>query len=149
MLEFNADAWQLVCVDLSSHNFSRRVDQFARQIQQPVGTAGCRPRMGTDALQLVYAGRQTDRRCKPAAAGHWHWYARPINPQNGVVRQAVNLGWYNLPLKHQLENRFEIPVHIINDSHIAGLAEYTLAKCVPAPTIVIKIRPGHRCGHCP
>ncbi len=147
MLEFNADAWQLVCVDLSSHNFrgvlTNLRGEFSNRLELPV--AG---RMGTDALQLVYT--LVDRLIAAATQpllGIGIGTPGLINPQNGVVRQAVNLGWYNLPLKHQLENRFEIPVHIINDSHIAGLAEYTFGEVRPSTNlIVIKIGQGIGAG---
>ncbi len=48
-----------------------------------------------------------------------------VDPQNGVVLRAVNLGWLNLPLRDRFEDQFGLPVHIANDSHLAALAEYT------------------------
>ncbi|QMW68465.1 ROK family transcriptional regulator [Mumia sp. ZJ1417] len=43
----------------------------------------------------------------------------------GVVRQAPNLGWYELPLAEIVSDRVGLPVSIANDANIAALAECT------------------------
>ena len=48
-----------------------------------------------------------------------------IDAQQGVVRQAVNLDWRDLPLRNLLESRYNVPVYIANDSQVAALGEYT------------------------
>ena len=48
-----------------------------------------------------------------------------IVPSTGVVRNAVNLGWYDVPVRTLLEARYDLPVYVVNDSHAAALAEYT------------------------
>jgi N-acetylglucosamine repressor len=70
-----------------------------------------------------------------------------IDTQNGIVRQAVNLGWKNLPLKSLLEERYGLPIYIANDSHVAALAEYTFGrKRQVANMAVIKVGPGVGAG---
>ena len=44
---------------------------------------------------------------------------------HGVVRQAVNLGWENIPLVSLLSERYHLPVHIANNSQARALAEHT------------------------
>lgn len=48
-----------------------------------------------------------------------------VDPANGIVLRAVNLDWVNLPLRELLEERYNLPTYIANDSHMATLAEYT------------------------
>lgn len=147
MLQVNANARQLICVDLGSHKFRGALTnlrgEFSNRLELPV-----EGRTGTDAFQLVYTlvDRLVAASTQPLL-GIGIGTPGLINPEKGVVRQAVNLGWYNLPLKQQLESRFELPVHIVNDSHIAGLAEYTFGEVRPSNNlIVIKIGQGIGAG---
>jgi N-acetylglucosamine repressor len=48
-----------------------------------------------------------------------------VDATNGVVCNAVNLDWKNLPLKALLEERYGLPCHVSNDSQVAALAEIT------------------------
>jgi len=48
----------------------------------------------------------------------------PLNPWTGVVTEAANLsGWYDVPLAHIVEERFELPTLLGNDANVAALAE--------------------------
>lgn len=46
-----------------------------------------------------------------------------INPEKGVVYEAVNIGWKNLNLKLELERLSDLPVFIENDANLAALGE--------------------------
>jgi glucokinase len=48
----------------------------------------------------------------------------PLDAATGVVYQAPNLGWHNVPLKDLLEKRLGIPVAVDNDANLAALGEY-------------------------
>jgi N-acetylglucosamine repressor len=48
-----------------------------------------------------------------------------MDPQKGIVRTAVNLDWFDLPLADLLREKFDMPIYIANDSQAAALAEYT------------------------
>ena len=47
---------------------------------------------------------------------------------HGVVRQAVNVGWENVPLASLLNERYHVPVYIANDSQARALAEHTFGS---------------------
>lgn len=48
----------------------------------------------------------------------------PLNPWTGVITEAANLsGWYDVPLVHIIEERFEMPTLLGNDANVAALAE--------------------------
>ncbi|MDX1520592.1 MAG: ROK family transcriptional regulator [Anaerolineae bacterium] len=70
-----------------------------------------------------------------------------MDVQQGIVRKAVNLGWYDLPLRACLQERYDLPVHIANDSQVAALAEYTFgASQGQQNLIVIKAGRGTSAG---
>ena len=48
-----------------------------------------------------------------------------MDARNGVVRRAINLDWLNLPLRDLLQERYDVPVYLANDSHAAALGEYS------------------------
>lgn len=59
-----------------------------------------------------------------------------IDTAGGGVRSAVNLGWHDLPLRDLLQRRYELPVYVANDSHLAALAEYSFGS-QPAEHVVV------------
>ena len=42
----------------------------------------------------------------------------------GIVRRAVNRNWRDLPLVDLIQSRYDLPVYIANDGHVAALGEY-------------------------
>lgn len=51
-----------------------------------------------------------------------------LDAQQGIIRQAVNIGWKDLPLGNLLKRRYDLPVYLVNDSQAAALAQYTFAN---------------------
>ena len=47
-----------------------------------------------------------------------------LDTTNGIVRHAVNLGWVDLPLGELLQERYDVPVYLANDSQVSALAEH-------------------------
>lgn len=114
----------LLCLDLSGANFRGAVIDLRGEIhhREAVPVAGAR---GTAALALVVD--LIDRLEQAAAAPLLGiGVATPglVDPGEGVVRRAVNLGWSDVALARILEERSSLPVHIANDSKAAALAEY-------------------------
>ncbi|WP_370614902.1 ROK family transcriptional regulator [Mumia sp. Pv 4-285] len=62
----------------------------------------------------------------------------------GVVRQAPNLGWYELPLAAAVGERVGLPVSISNDANIAALAECTFGAGNPDGLLLVAV--GHGVG---
>ena len=49
----------------------------------------------------------------------------PLDPFHGIVLEAPNIpGWVNLPLRKELEERFQVPVTLGNDANLAALGEW-------------------------
>jgi N-acetylglucosamine repressor len=51
-----------------------------------------------------------------------------VDAVNGVVHQAVNLNWREVPLCSLLQTRYNLPVYMANDCQVAALAEYTFGS---------------------
>ncbi len=49
----------------------------------------------------------------------------PLDPETGVIIFAPNLGWKDVPLKTELEERIGIPTFVDNDVNVGTLGEHT------------------------
>lgn len=103
---------------------------------------------GEDALELVY--ELIDKLVSFAdspISGIGIGTPGLIDTRKGVVRNSVNLNWHDLYLKDLLEERYEFPVYIANDSQVAALAEFTFGDSKNISNlIVIKIGRGIGAG---
>lgn len=68
-----------------------------------------------------------------------------VDPQHGIVLRAVNRDWVNLPLRDLLAERYGLPVHVANDSHMAALAEHTYGAAHHSANLIV-IRVGQGIG---
>ena len=68
-----------------------------------------------------------------------------IDTSTGTVRWSVNLDWAELRLGPLVEERYDVPVVVANDSHVAALAELTFHRR-PRPNNLIVIRVGRGIG---
>lgn len=48
----------------------------------------------------------------------------PLDIKQGIVYQAPNLGWRNVPLKQLLEESLNLPVFLENDANLAAIGEH-------------------------
>jgi glucokinase len=48
----------------------------------------------------------------------------PLDVASGIVHEAPNLGWVEVPLKDSLEKRLGAPVYLDNDANLAAWGEY-------------------------
>ena len=46
-----------------------------------------------------------------------------VNPQNGWIENAANLGWKDANLKELVKKKFDLPVYIENDANVAAIGE--------------------------
>ena len=52
---------------------------------------------------------------------------------SGVVVEAANLGWHDLPLARELSTALDLPVHVVNDANAATLGRVR-ASATSRPT---------------
>ena len=66
---------------------------------------------------------------------------------DGTIRWAVNLDWQDLPLGQILQERYELPTIVANDSRVAALATYLFSgEERPRNLVVIKVGRGIGAG---
>jgi predicted NBD/HSP70 family sugar kinase/biotin operon repressor len=139
------DARQLICLDLSDDDFCGAVvnlrGEFSFRQVLPL-----QHRRGEQALQVVY---QLIESLLPHSSapilGIGIGTPGLVDARKGIVRQAVNRGWSDLPLKDLLSKRYQLPVFIGNDSHVAALAEYSFGENYQHPNLVL-IKAGEGIG---
>ncbi len=64
----------------------------------------------------------------------------------GAVIEASYLDWHNVPLGALLSERYSVPVHIVNNSRAAALAEYSFGGHDAENLLVVKIGNGIGAG---
>lgn len=134
-----------MCIDLGSQEFrgalvNLRGDIVAR------ATFLRTDEQGDAALKLVY--RLIDTLLKQTAVpllGIGVGTPGLVDPGNGIVMRAVNLGWHDLPLRDLIAKRYQQPVYLANDSHAAALAEYTFGR-QPASANLVLVKVGQGIG---
>lgn len=125
LLSVVEDAQHLIGVDLANSEFCGAIVNLRGKVIHSASLP-VQERDGEAALGLVFA----------LIEGLLNSAQRPIlgigigtpglmDPARGMVKQAVNLDWYDLPLADLLRERFQLPIYIANDSQAAALAEYT------------------------
>ncbi|WLT31021.1 ROK family transcriptional regulator [Geothrix sp. PMB-07] len=136
-VDFDAHARQLICVDLSGDEFQGALVNLKGDVllrhALPVGE-----RKGEAALQLAHRlieglWAQTSAPILGIGIGT----PGPVDTEKGIIRQAVNLGWANLDLRENLAGRYNVPIHIANDSHVAALAECAYGGHGRTPSLVL------------
>ncbi|WP_203667746.1 ROK family transcriptional regulator [Cellulomonas pakistanensis] len=65
---------------------------------------------------------------------------------SGVVVQAPNRGWYDLPLADLLAERLGVPVQVANDANTHALGEYTYGGATGAGLMVVTVGQGLGAG---
>jgi len=65
---------------------------------------------------------------------------------DGTVVEASYLDWHNVPLGALLADRYSVPVHVINNSRAAALAEYSFGNHNAENLLVVKVGNGIGAG---
>ncbi len=137
----------LIGIDLANSEFRGGVidlrGKIIHRLNMPVNS-----RNGEAALKLVYA--LVDQLIAAATSpllGIGIGTPGLIDARKGIVRNAVNLDWQDLPLRDLLETRYKLPVYIANDSQVAALGEYTFGHSQDSSNlIVVKVGRGVGAG---
>ncbi len=142
LLTMVAEARQLICLDLGNEQFAGALvnlgGHFEQQISLPVNG-----RTAQAALDLVYElVTQLLSHVTAPVLGLALGSPGLIDADAGLVKQSVNLDWHDLPLRQLLADRFQCPVYIANDSHLAALAEYSYGHDDTRNLVLIKMGQG-------
>jgi N-acetylglucosamine repressor len=137
LLNLVEDARQLVCVDLSGDDIQGALVNLRGKISERVNLP---LECVNGHLELNCVFDLIDNLVGCAAAplvGIGIGSPGLIDSANGIIHQAVNLGWKDLPLKQLLSQHYDLPIYIANDSQIAALAEYTFGDLRRANNLVV------------
>lgn len=69
-----------------------------------------------------------------------------VNTSEGVVVNAVNQDWRNLPLASLLHQRYQLPVFVYNDSQAAAMGEFTYGRDYQTENNLVVINVAHGIG---
>jgi len=141
------NSYHLIGIDLANSEFRGALLDLRGQIQHRFSLP-VNDRDGESALALAYElidGLVAAANSRLLGIG----VGAPglINAQQGVIYRAVNMDWKNLPLRDLLRARYNLPIHMANDSQIAALGEYTFGQAQNiANLIVVKVGRGTSSG---
>ena len=128
MLSLIPDARYLVGINLEEEQFVGAIVNLRGEIKDDV-TLSLGQTDGQAAVELIY--QILDK----LLTHHWTpvvgiGIAAPglINTTEGVVVNAVNLEWQDLPLASLIRERYQLPVAILNDSQAAAIGEYVYGQ---------------------
>jgi N-acetylglucosamine repressor len=128
LLSLVADSRYLIGLDLARKKFSGAIVNLRGEIRYKVDH-DIQGLDGEAALASVHAilDRLTHTSYKPLV-GIGIGAPGLINTNEGVVVNAVNLDWKDLSLAHPLQDKYQLPVLVFNDSQAAAMGEYTFGK---------------------
>jgi predicted NBD/HSP70 family sugar kinase len=143
MLDLNRQAFQIIGIDLSGYAEFRGAlldldGQITDRVEVPLAGS-----IGRDATAKVAAIIETllERATLPILG---IGVGSPgVVDLGGVVLSAPNLGWAGEPLQVRLEERFGVPVLVINDANAAALAEHSFGA---ADSDMMLVKIGHGVG---
>lgn len=118
------DAYHMIGVDLANDEFRGAVVDLRGELLHSASLP-MQTRDGEASLDLVYSLIDgLIARSERPLLGIGIGTPGLLDTRRGVVRQAVNLGWNDLPLGDLLQARYELPVYVANDSQVTALAEH-------------------------
>ncbi len=125
LLRVNADSRCLIGIDLAREDFRGALLNLHGEIKQRINLP-LQNQDGDAALALVYQLIHTlIEAAHSPLLGIGIGAPGLINAVNGVIHQAVNLNWRDIPLRDLLQARYKLPVYMANDCQAAALGEYT------------------------
>ncbi len=125
LLSLVDDSRWIIALDLGQKQFRGAIVNLRGKIQD-VLTLSVDDRDGNDALNQVF--QMLDwlvTRSNHKLYGIGVGAPGLINTNEGLVVKAVNLNWNNVPLTRLLEERYRLPVSILNDCQAAAIGEKT------------------------
>jgi N-acetylglucosamine repressor len=128
LLIVNEEARHIIGIDLASSEFRGALIDLRGAIKNRVNLP-INNLSGEEALSLVY--RLIDRLLELKTVpilGIGIGTPGLMDAEKGIVRNAVNLDWHDLPLANLLRERYQLPVFIANDSQVSALAEFTFGE---------------------
>ena len=127
MYQLNRDACYIVGADVGSHNLTVVITDLATNVVLET-QANIDALTGQDLVRVLRKSINEAISQSGLERGKFIGIgvASPglVDSGKGVVIQANNVQWYNLPLKGILEHELGLPVYVENNNYAAALGEY-------------------------
>ncbi len=140
------DARHIVTLDLSADEdvHGAVVDLIGKILYRR--TVAREERTGQEAVALaVRLARELTAATEQPILGVGVGSPGVVDPE-GVVLEAANLGWHDLPLARHLGSVLDLPVHVANDANAAVLADYALGDESSDNLLLVKVGKGVGAG---
>lgn len=124
LLSIIANSRYLIGLNLAQDKFIGAIVNLRGEIKETVEIK-VNDNDGDKALELVYKilDELIRKKIKPIV-GIGVGTPGLVNTREGLIVNAVNLAWKDLPLGALLEKKYKIPVSILNDSQATAIGEY-------------------------
>jgi N-acetylglucosamine repressor len=141
-----ADSRYLIGLNLAQDKFIGAIVNLRGDIKEMV-EAPVHDDNGRNALELVYQiiDQLLRKKLKPIV-GIGVGAPGLINTREGVVINAVNLQWQDLPLGQLLKKKYKLPVSVLNDSQATAIGEYVYGGQHAADENLIVVNVKHGIG---
>jgi N-acetylglucosamine repressor len=146
LLSLVDDSRWLIGLDLGQNQFRGAVVNLRGKIRDVVSIPA-NDLDGIESLTLIY--QMLDKLIsgnKQTLSGIGVGAPGLINTNEGMVVNAVNLNWKNIPLTSLLNDRYRLPVSIMNDCQAAALGEKTYGKGFQKDENLVLINVHHGIG---
>jgi N-acetylglucosamine repressor len=148
LLSLVPDSRFIVGLNLAQDRFIGAIVNLRGEIKETVEIP-VTGRDGQQALQLVY--QILDQLVKTAwkpIVGIGVGTPGLVHTQDSVIVNAVNLDWQDLPLANLLEDRYKLPVSVMNDSQANAIGEFVYGGKYESESnlIVLNLRHGIGAG---
>jgi N-acetylglucosamine repressor len=146
LLSLIEDAHTIIGLDLAYNQFRGAVVDLRGQIRQMVSLS-VTDTTGPQAIEAAFGILdQLVGNAQRSLIGIGVGTPGLINSDEGVVVNAVNLEWKNLPLGKILGERYKLPVIVLNDCQAAAMGEFKFGVNTPSSQNMIVVRVGHGIG---
>lgn len=137
LLSVDHDAFRLLCVDLGTQELRGAIVNLQGEIKQRLYLP-INEQKGDAALARIYQMIDDLMEATPLPIlGIGIGTPGIIDTHQGFIYEAVNLGWRDLPLQTLLQERYDLPVHLANDSQAAALGELVFGHSEKAMNMVL------------
>jgi predicted NBD/HSP70 family sugar kinase len=142
LVEIDADSFHIVALDLSNGRrfvgavMDLRGEVLAESSLDVDGATG--DEAVAKAVRLAERlVAQTTRRLLGVAVG-----VPGIVDDAGVVREALDLAWFDVPLRERLAEHFRVPVRVANDANLSAIGMHMFSEAPGQSVMVVTIEDG-------
>ncbi len=137
LLALNPDVFQMIGIVLKDSTVIGSLLDLRMQIQAQQ-TCAMQNRRSDELIQLVIKViQQMMQQATRPLLGITIGTPGIVDSDSGIVHIAANFGWHDLPLAHILNERFQLPVYVGNDSNLAAIGEYRFGSAQGVHDLVV------------